>query len=340
VFKDRGLAGDEAEWVVLDVVHHAVEVLLAVNDDPTHLFGHSKGDRYELLSNMTTRLTLFAAHVNQLFTTTGEAFIPAHGDGPGAGPWPFNTRQFRRTLAWHIAHQPFGVVAGARQYKHTQTAVFEGYAGTSASGFAAEVASEQAVARLDYAEDLYHDWLAGGPAGGAAATRTNAEFERIHAELGDLPGTVASRSRLRAMLDHLATTLHPGVLGDCFYQPDTALCAKRAKLPGKPLPMLNTCLSCPNARRYTVHLPRLQQARDQAGQALHETTTVTDADSWRMTSLVGEAQDRSAARCGSVAGRCFGSTFDGPALAAACVSGCYAGGWYRPLSMLAASWSA
>ena len=31
------------------------------------------------------------------------------------------------------------------------------------------------------------------------------------------------------MLSHLAITLHPGVLGDCFYQPDTALCAKRAR---------------------------------------------------------------------------------------------------------------
>lgn len=30
--------------------------------------------------------------------------------------------------------------------------------GTSASGFAAEVAAEEAVAMLDYIEDLYRDW--------------------------------------------------------------------------------------------------------------------------------------------------------------------------------------
>jgi hypothetical protein len=29
----------------------------------------------------------------------------------GGGPWRFTTRQFR-TVAWHVAHQPFGVVAG------------------------------------------------------------------------------------------------------------------------------------------------------------------------------------------------------------------------------------
>jgi hypothetical protein len=54
-----------------------------------------------------------------------------------------------RTLAWHIAHQPFGVVAGAKQYKHAKLAMFYGYAGTSASGFAAEVVAEESVALLD-----------------------------------------------------------------------------------------------------------------------------------------------------------------------------------------------
>jgi hypothetical protein len=269
VFKDRGLAGDSEEWVVLDVVHHAVGVLLAVNDDTTHLFAYSGVRKDGMNANMLTRLNRFATHVNDLLTPPGgEPFIPGHGHGDGQAAWQLTTTQFRRTLAWHIAHQPFGVVAGARQYKHAQVTIFEGYAGTSASGFAAEVEAEQAVARLDYAEDLYRDWLAGGPSGGGADHKINAEFARIHAELADLPGTIADPRRLRTMLSHLAVTLHPGVLGDCFYQPGTALCAKQARpLAGKkPLPMLNTCLTCPNARRSSVHLPRLEQARDQARQ--------------------------------------------------------------------------
>jgi hypothetical protein len=73
------------------------------------------------------------------------AATPTQGDG---APWTFNTRQFRRTLAWHIAHQPFGVVAGAKQYKHAAIAMFEAYAGTSTSGFAAEVASEEPAANI------------------------------------------------------------------------------------------------------------------------------------------------------------------------------------------------
>ena len=264
VFKDRRLDGDKAEWVVLDVVHHAVGVLLAINDGPTHLFSYTGVRRDGMLANMPTRLNRFAAHASDLFSTAENPFIPDHGTGQHTGPWVLNPRQLRRTLAWHIAHQPFGVVAGARQYQHAQIAVFEGYAGTSTSGFAAEVEAEQALAGLDYVQDLYHDWLAGGPSGGGANTKVNAEFQRIHTELADLPGTVADPARLRTMLEHLATTLHPGVLGDCFYRPETALCAKRAKQSGKPLPMLDTCLSCPNARRSTVHLPRLQTARAQA----------------------------------------------------------------------------
>ena len=150
VFKDRRLSGDEADWVVLGIVHQAVEVLLRANNDPAHLFGYAHGDGFQLLSNMSVRLSRFAAHADDLFGSPQAPFIPGSNDEHEAGRWSFTTMQFRRTLAWHIAHQPFGVVAGARQYKHAQVAVFEGYAGTSASGFAAEVEAEQATARLDY----------------------------------------------------------------------------------------------------------------------------------------------------------------------------------------------
>ena len=190
-------------------------MLLAVNDDATHLFAYSGVRNDGMNANILIRLNWFAAHVSNLLTPPGgEPFIPGDGDGQAARP--LTTRQLRRTLAWHIAHQPFGVVAGVRQYKHAQVTIFEGYAGTSASAFAAEVEAEQAVARLDYAEDLYRDWLADGPSGGGADHKINTEFARIHAELADLPGTIADPRRLRTMLSHLAVTLHPDVLGDCF----------------------------------------------------------------------------------------------------------------------------
>ncbi|MFJ2817021.1 hypothetical protein [Streptomyces sp. NPDC087294] len=296
VFKGRRLSGDEAEWVVLDIVHRAIDVLLRINDDPTHLFGYTGGPNvgYVMLRAVPGRLAVFCAHLNELFGTAEEPYIPLVAvqpamaadslhdtgvarqgperpvDGEATGtrllPWAFNTRQFRRTLAWHIAHQPFGVVAGTRQYKHAAYAIFEGYAGTSASGFADEVAADQTVAKLDYVEDLFHDWNEGGRSVGGAAQRVEAEFDRIRAETGDLPGVVSSPTRLRAMLRHLTRTLHPGMLNDCFHQAETAVCNKRAKSLGRPLPMLSMCLQCPNSRRSAVHLPRLLHARDQARQ--------------------------------------------------------------------------
>ncbi|MFF3376452.1 hypothetical protein ACFYXF_26295 [Streptomyces sp. NPDC002680] len=295
--KGRELSGEEAEWVVLDVVHQAVAVLREINNDPGHLFGYHGGgsNGYVLLSNMPRRIRAFRDHLNELFSTPEGLYVPTITAAPPPGadpitddavpndtaveaavaestalPWAFDTRQFRRTLAWHIAHQPFGVVAGARQYKHAAITMFEGYAGTSASGFADEVAAEEAVAKLDYVEDLYHDWNDGGASAGGAARRIEAEFDRIRSELGDLPGVVASPSRLSTLLHHLTKTLHPGVLNDCFYQAETAVCRKRAKPLGRPVPMLDMCMNCPNSRRSAVHLPRLERAHDMARAELGE----------------------------------------------------------------------
>ncbi|MGQ4425438.1 hypothetical protein ACN6LL_008255 [Streptomyces violaceoruber] len=126
--------------------------------------------------------------------------------------------------------------------------------GTPESGFAEEVAANDAVARMDYLEDIYRDWHNGGAASGGAAERISAEFERIRRELGDLPGAVASPARLRRMLRHLPKTLHPGILNDCFYQAATAVRRKRAKALG---PRCTTVCTAPTpaGRRCTCPAP-------------------------------------------------------------------------------------
>ncbi|MFJ6855078.1 hypothetical protein ACIQM3_31915 [Streptomyces sp. NPDC091271] len=147
-----------------------------------------------LIRQIPQRLNDFRDHLNELFSDEAGPFVPAHG-----------------------------MVAGTRQYKHASYAIFEGYAGTSASGLADEVEADKATAKLDYVEDLYHYWNEGGQPAGGATPRIEAEFDRIRAELGDLPGTAASPERLRTMLRHLTRTLHPGVLNDCFHQPATTV---------------------------------------------------------------------------------------------------------------------
>lgn len=76
----------------------------------------------------------------------GEAFGPGRPRPSGwdtpRGRLPrLTTRQFRRTLAWFIARRPGGTIAGALQYRHQYVQMFEGYAGTSDSGFRDEVES-------------------------------------------------------------------------------------------------------------------------------------------------------------------------------------------------------
>jgi hypothetical protein len=61
-----------------------------------------------------------------------------------------------------------GSIAGAIQYRHLSVQIFEGYAGTSDSGFRAEVESEQTLARGEHLLAMIgaheHTHLAGPPA--------------------------------------------------------------------------------------------------------------------------------------------------------------------------------
>jgi len=89
---------------------------------------------------------LVAAHSSLLVGTPDEPAVP---NGLGDQPWRITTRQFRRTIAWHIANRPFGTIAGMIQYKHASVAAFEGYAGSSRSGFRAEVENQRSLGQLD-----------------------------------------------------------------------------------------------------------------------------------------------------------------------------------------------
>ena len=145
-------------------------------------------------------------------------------------PWQFSSPQFRRTLAWHIANRPFGTVAGKIQYKHASIAMFEGYSGGSPSGFRREVEQERALGQLDDVVEHYEQAVRCGlAAAGSAAARVQAEFVRIRDELGDLPGSIVDPQRLRAMLAHRGRTLYVGLLADCFFDPETALCLDHGK---------------------------------------------------------------------------------------------------------------
>jgi hypothetical protein len=176
----------------------------------------------------------FTAWVNAYCARTGRTgTIPSVGTGG-----PRTTRQFRRTLAGHIARRPGGVIAGALQYRHHAIQMFESYAGTSASGFRAEVEAEQAIARGEHLlamTDQHHHHLTGPIAAEAAAWL--ASFAGFTGQV-----TTDLRRIARLMASH-DPAIYPCEYVTCIYHHPRALCAHSNG------PDLGTCqpLRCRNA---------------------------------------------------------------------------------------------
>lgn len=195
----------------------------------------------------------YLAHLNTLFGTEDVPAIPPGLDGV---PWRITTRQFRRTIAWHIANRPFGTVAGKIQYKHASLAAFEGYAGTSASGFRSELETRRQLGQTEELLHYYEQRRLGALFSGPAGPRIAATLDATSAQLGPLPATVVDDARVKAMLASVGRTYHAGALADCFFEPATALCLKQATGDAR-LPLVSVCepTQCPNACITAPHAP-------------------------------------------------------------------------------------
>lgn len=268
VTKGRDAGGEQAEWITIAPAARAIQVAekLALRHRSEDLVNgsigiwavlHRASAKDQGLPHIVRRINEFREHLDRQFGADDHPEIPLV-DGR---PWVFNTRQFRRTVAWHIANRPFGVIAGKLQYKHASVAMFDGYAGASASGFRQEVEAERHLGQLEDIVTHYEARLRGEPLAGPAATRIAAEFGRVAEEMGPLPGLLADAKRVKAMLSHLARTLHVGILNDCFFERGTALCLGSAKGPTD-IPRLSACAPdrCPNSCISHAHLPAWQGA--------------------------------------------------------------------------------
>lgn len=260
-YKAREASGEEAEWVTIAPVARAIEVAERLTarqrevrgvDTIWQALAMNNGNMAELRGSVLGLVNGLRDHLDA-HSSEGQAIPRVEGR-----PWWFTSRQFRRTLAWYIANRPFGTVAGKIQYKHASIAMFEGYAGTGPSGFRREVEQERALGQLDDVVEHYEEAIKRGlPPAGPAAARLRSEFARIRDELGDLPGRIVDTQRLRSMLAHLGRTLHVGLLADCFFDPDTALCLDReGATTDRSAPALSHCRPdrCPNACVTRRHL--------------------------------------------------------------------------------------
>jgi hypothetical protein len=162
-------------------------------------------------------------------------------------PFRVTTRQFRRTLAWFIARQPGGAIAGAIHYRHLSIQMFEGYAGTSDSGFRAEVESEQALARGEHylaAIDTHDHYDLLGP----AAQEGRRRLELFGASASFAGSVVTDQRRLLRIVQRHDPAIYPGTYATCVFDPDKAMCRPRPNTATPPRPALQDCqpLDCKN----------------------------------------------------------------------------------------------
>jgi integrase len=270
---ERTPKGVKATWVVGEPVRRAVGVLERLQPpDQDLLFAHlpcspsfrrRQADRTKSSTQTCRDLAAFVDWINAYCDTYG---LPDRIPLVCGQRWQLTSRQFRRTLAWFIARRPGGVIAGAIAYRHQSVQLFEGYAGTSASGFRAEVEAEEALERgerlLAMVEGHEHQHL-----GGPAAQEAEARLEKFGQQAGFAGTVVTDERRLQVIMRRHDPNIYLGRFVTCIHNRDRALCRRPDDdgqgpvLPQcKPLACRNVALTPANLAAWREHLTQLDQA--------------------------------------------------------------------------------
>jgi integrase len=265
-YKGENSEGAPASWVVIEPVAKAIEVLESIHHHE-YLFARPWPERGTpagaVPQNINRDLNQFIVHVNRAHSNGANAQVVPDIDGR---PWNLTSRQFRRTIAWHIANRPFGLIALKIQYHHVNVATSIGYAGDSASGFRAEVENERLLGSLDDIFTMFERRrLFGEVSTGPGGALIDAEFDRIAAATADVP-IAAREDRVRSMLRDRSTILWVGPICDCFFRADKAACLKHLPLDERVAPVVALCdpTQCTNARIGPKHRERWGQLGEEA----------------------------------------------------------------------------
>jgi integrase len=233
-----------APWVAVPQVAAAIRILEMQAAPAGLLFptnDTNRTGRSVTYSTMNRRIDEFVSWVND---QTGQATIPPDPHGR------IGTRRFRRTLAWHIARQPGGLVALAVQYGHMRTLVSESYAARQREGIHELMDLETARAVADHLADVHASLQAGHGVSGPAARRL---IHAAHQQEHRFAGTILTRRQAKTLLADPSLTVfeNKSAYLTCNYDPSKALCnpdngpANRSHTPS-----LDRCQSsCPNIAR-------------------------------------------------------------------------------------------
>ncbi|WP_335992362.1 hypothetical protein [Glycomyces sp. MUSA5-2] len=248
-------------WVTVHQAAQAIEVLERLVDTGLlfavdhHDFERSNRPPGRALSPgvINQRISDFIAWANKQNATKqpGTGHIPADPAGP------VTTARFRRTLAWHIARQPDGLIALAVQYGHLRTVVSEGYASRSRGGIHELLDFETARSVADYLSDLGSQLDAGTGVSGPAAQRLIQAVAQQGEQFG---GIITTERQARALLSDPLLNVFENKKAylTCNYDPHKALChpERAAK---RTAPSLDRCAKgCANAARTDEHARQLR----------------------------------------------------------------------------------
>ncbi|WP_406341928.1 integrase [Streptomyces sp. NBC_01578] len=251
----------DVPWVAIAPVVNAIRVLERMVPDGELLFEHHahdlRGTRAGTgalsVQTMADRVEDFVSWANNEATSHGLISEVIPPDPHGA----IGTERFRRSLAWHIARRPGGLVALAVQYGHLRTSVSVGYASRSRDGIHQLLDVETARATIDTVADLHDDLEDGIGISGPAARRAI----KAASTAAQFAGTVINTRQARQILANpeLAVYDNPNTLLMCVYKRDKALCHRGVK----DTPSLDRCVSgCGNIARTDQHITKILDRAD------------------------------------------------------------------------------
>jgi hypothetical protein len=279
-------AGEEREvpWVAVEPVVRAVRVLERIVPVGELLFSSAHQDfasrrpfrgalRAETLAR---RVEHFVAWANReaLKHDLPQRVIPP--DPHGA----IGLARFRRTLAWHIARRPGGLVALAIQYGHMRAVLdartSTGYGDRGRPGVHGVLDIETVRAAADTAADLRDRTAAGQKISGQAARRALTGVLQAPRFEGTLTTRQAATKAAKFLArDGMVLFDNPDSFLICAFKRDTALCDPE---PGATAPNQFACqLGCANAVRTDAHAQALRDRADYLDlQAAHTPKPIGD----------------------------------------------------------------
>lgn len=285
---------EEVEWVVTDAVETAVDMLVTLLAPYRGIHGSRRlalnlnalrrakergaSTRRRTKPGYPISVTSLGLLIDSFYERVREqqpilvALDPTEHEL--APDYQLNPAQFRRTLARHIARQPFGVIAGKIHYHHVSTAIFAGYAGSFDDDFALDVEDERVLAGIDILEQMRTDARAGLASGNAAA-KVLQEYERVRDRIPfeGLVDTSAGGIVVDNAVRRLAEIVHVGTLSNCIFDVSKAAClTQRERDEGAPTPHINMCSpdKCGNAVVGACHVPKWKALKDEVDEMMRK----------------------------------------------------------------------